>query len=144
LSSGALLITAATVLIAIAACLSPLAQSAEPGTPSPASGNSSFGPVSELLDRRCTACHNQAGAAGAADLNLEADQSYAMLLRKSTEAPIAIVTPGDPDKSYLFAKLTGNQKTVGGLGDSMPAGQGRLPPNEIELIRAWIQDGARP
>jgi hypothetical protein len=54
------------------------------------------------------------------------------------------VTPGDPDESYPFAKLTGTQSKVGGRGDSMPAGQGRLPPNEIELIRAWIQDGARP
>ncbi len=104
----------------------------------------SFDAVSDLFDRRCTACHNEEGAAGAADLNLEAGHSYAMLLRKSTESPLALVEPGIPEKSYLMAKLLGNQAKVGGSGATMPAGQGLLAPAELEAVRKWIQDGARP
>lgn len=103
-----------------------------------------FAAVAALLDQRCSVCHNKDGAPGAADLNLEPDAAYAMLLRKSTEAPLDIVSPGDPDKSYLIAKLTGNQAKVGGWGETMPVGQGQLPPEELGIIKRWIANGAKP
>jgi mono/diheme cytochrome c family protein len=102
-----------------------------------------FTEVSQIFDRRCTACHNADGAPGAADLNLEAESSSAIVERTATEAPLPLISPGDPDKSYLFAKLTGNQSKVGGSGETMPAGQGRLAPDQLDLIRHWILQGAR-
>jgi hypothetical protein len=51
------------------------------------------------------------------------------------------VEPGDPDRSYLYHKITGTQADVGGSGDPMPKG-GRLSDAEIQTIRDWIAQGA--
>jgi mono/diheme cytochrome c family protein len=132
-----------SVAVMAATCTSLPAQSPGMGDMASADKAASFAAVSDLLDRRCAACHNKEGAAGAGDLDLEPDAAYAMLMRKSTEAPLALVSPGEIEKSYIVAKLTGNQSRVGGWGDTMPAGQGQLPPAEIELVRRWIAAGAQ-
>jgi hypothetical protein len=58
----------------------------ERGDGQAASGQIAFADIARILDRRCTACHNADGAPGAADLNLEAEFSSAIVGRKSTEA----------------------------------------------------------
>jgi hypothetical protein len=47
------------------------------------------------------------------------------------------VTPGDPEGSLLIKKLEGNPP----CGMAMPVG-GMLKPEQIMLIRTWIQNGA--
>ncbi len=47
------------------------------------------------------------------------------------------VNPGNPDMSYLIAKLEGSAAT----GNVMPP-SGALPQAEIDVIRQWISDGA--
>jgi len=57
---------------------------------------------------------------------------------------LVLVTPGDSDMSYLWAKLTGLQDTIeGGGGGMMPLGD-TMPCNEIVAIGAWIDGGALP
>lgn len=52
------------------------------------------------------------------------------------------VVPGDPSKSFLLDKLTGNMQF--GEGDRMPQNADPLSADRIQLIRRWIQAGAPP
>ena len=48
-----------------------------------------------------------------------------------------IVTPGSADKSTLYQRVAG----IGGLA-RMPFGGDPLPPEQVKLIGAWIDQGA--
>ena len=48
-----------------------------------------------------------------------------------------IVTPGSADSSTLYERVAG----TGGLA-RMPFGGDPLPPEQVKLIRAWIDQGA--
>ncbi len=50
------------------------------------------------------------------------------------------ITPGDPEASLLYHKVTGDLGA--GLGPRMPLGRPPLPGRLIELIRLWIEAGA--
>ena len=61
----------------------------------------------------------------------------------STELPtMDRIEPGDPDNSYLVHKIQGTQASVGGTGERMPLGRPALTQEQIDIIRAWIADGA--
>jgi hypothetical protein len=49
------------------------------------------------------------------------------------------VVPGDPSGSYLIHKLEGRSDIV---GSRMPAGGPFLAQTDIDVIRAWIAQGA--
>jgi hypothetical protein len=62
----------------------------------------------------------------------------------SVQAPLKLVEPGQPEKSYLVNKLRATASSVGGLGERMPptyAGDA-LTEDEILAIEAWISGGA--
>lgn len=62
----------------------------------------------------------------------------------SVQAPLMLVEPGQPEKSYLVNKLRATAASVGGLGERMPptyAGE-PLTEDEILAIEAWISSGA--
>ncbi len=65
----------------------------------------------------------------------------------STQSPLLRVAPGRPSQSYLWHKLSGTHSTVGGSGERMPEvhdpGDEYLSAEEMDLVRAWILDGAR-
>lgn len=87
----------------------------------------------------CTRCHIGAGAPQG--LQLDAGHSYALLVGvPSAEEPNRLgVKPGDPNNSYLIHKLEG--RNIVGL--RMPAdGPPYLPQATIDVIRAWITNGA--
>ncbi|MDA1063277.1 MAG: Ig-like domain-containing protein [Proteobacteria bacterium] len=81
-------------------------------------------------------CH--AGANPPASLNLDATNSYAMLVgvASSQNAGVLRVNPGMPNNSYLIQKLEGT-----GSDGRMPP-SGALPAASITTIRQWITDGA--
>lgn len=91
---------------------------------------------------RCTACHTNAGRTPEAGLNLLPGAAHGNLVNvASTTNPGQLrVIPGDPANSLLIRKLEG---TPGTLGDRMPQGGPFLTPDQIALIREWIQLGAR-
>lgn len=62
----------------------------------------------------------------------------------SVQAPLKLVEPGQPERSYLVNKLRATATSVGGLGDRMPpsyAGDA-LTEDEIQAFEAWISSGA--
>jgi hypothetical protein len=76
-------------------------------------------------------------------MKLAPKTAYASLVGvKSTESALNRVEPGKPDDSYLVRKIEGTHAAAGGTGDRMPAGGGPLPAAKIEMIRAWIEQGA--
>lgn len=82
-------------------------------------------------------CHS--GGSPAAGLNLDANNSYSMLVgvASSQDASVLRVNPGNPSASYLVQKLEG---TASGGGPMPPSGS--LEQATIDTIRQWISDGA--
>jgi hypothetical protein len=102
--------------------------------------------VQPLLDESCL-CHMEgsSGTMVAPTLTLNADSAFAELVdTPSTQLPsMARVTPGDPDASYLWRKITDTHIDAGGSGTVMPP-TGQLSAGKRDTIEMWIADGAQP
>lgn len=84
--------------------------------------------IQPMLDRECRQCHGTAGGLSVA--------SYETLMAgDSDHGPV--VNPGSAEASVLLQKLIGSAR----FGQAMP-GDHTLASGEIELFRAWIQQGA--
>jgi hypothetical protein len=102
----------------------------------------------EVFDQSCTqaACHSAATRSGG--LSLVAGQSYDSLVDVPPENPAALaqgwlrVTPGSLEDSFIIHKLTGDLGP--GQGSPMPLGAAPIPEQQLDLIEAWILDGAPP
>lgn len=85
-------------------------------------------------------CHDSESHAG--ELILLSGSAYGNLVGVTPDNSAAAgdmldrVTPGDPDTSLLYLKLTGDLPA--GYGTSMPYGQGPIDADLIEIIRLWI------
>jgi hypothetical protein len=103
----------------------------------------SFGnDVVPLLTAHCVACHMTGQEAG--EIALHPKAAYDALVGvASRETALKRVEPGDPEKSYLYLKLTDAHLPVGGSGEPMPMGNYPLPAEQIELVRQWIVEGAK-
>jgi len=123
-----------------------VASCAEDETPPLAGGDGTDSVVSfaddvlPILTTSCNSagCHSGTGQAG---LSLESSVAYDKLVDvNSTQVPsLKLVAPGDADNSYLIHKLEDNQS----VGSRMPTSpRPALSSDEIERIRAWIDDGA--
>jgi uncharacterized membrane protein len=100
------------------------------------------GDIVPLLKSRCVMCHLP--GAEQAGLALHPKGGYANLVDvKSTQSPLPRVSPGKPDDSYLYRKITGTHAQVGS-GERMPFGESSLTAEEIERVRRWIEGGAKP
>jgi hypothetical protein len=73
--------------------------------------------------------------------NLTAGNTFAAIVGvASIEQPaLKKVAPGDPDHSYLVQKIEGAASISGAR---MPFGGPFLAQSEINLVRAWIAQGA--
>ena len=60
----------------------------------------------------------------------------------SRQSALLRVAPGFPSRSYLWHKLRGTHASVGGGGDRMPQGDPPLSTAQMNVIRAWIVEGA--
>ena len=90
----------------------------------------------------CTNCHTNVGRNPSGGMNLLSGLSYASLAGvASTGKPGAVrVIPGNPDNSYIIAKLEGRSDIV---GVRMPRGNGPyLTDGQILVIKRWITNGA--
>src|SRR5262245_32482805 len=81
-----------------------------------------------ILERRCLACHNEKTAMS--DLRLTSREAA---LGGGKRGPA--ITPGQPGQSLLFQAVSHSGKLA------MPPGA-KLPGEEIEVLRAWIDKGA--
>jgi hypothetical protein len=118
----------------------------------PDGGVSSFAAVQEILASSCARCHDPAHPIVPETqtyiaMDLTAKDAYAALVRKPATETCGgtLVTPGDPTKSYLYAKITQDTPCD---GERMPhQGMLRTPPlpdDQIATIAAWISGGAKP
>lgn len=89
-----------------------------------------------VLAERCTACHRPGGQTP----DLIGDAVAATIGAASALYSGAIlVVSGDPEASLLLRKMSGTQAS--GEGGRMPP-SGPLPAAEVEVVSAWIRDGA--
>jgi uncharacterized membrane protein len=82
--------------------------------------------VMPILEARCTECHS--GSDAELGLNLS---TYEGVMAGSDYG--AVIEPGNPDGSLLIDMVAS--------GD-MPEEGDPMPPEELDLIRTWIQEGA--
>lgn len=93
----------------------------------------------DFFGQLCVGCH--AGASAPKGLDLTEDEAWEHLVEvPSVQRPdLHLVAPGAPDSSYLIVKLTGGD---GMAGRQMPRNQPARAAEEIDVIRAWIAEGA--
>ncbi len=100
----------------------------------------------EVFNVSCTSdsCHSHVGQAG--NMILEEGYSWDALALHTPSNLVAAdhgwmrVMPGDPDRSFLLAKLT--DTLAAGEGFSMPYNTAPLDEATVDVIRAWIEAGA--
>ena len=94
-----------------------------------------------IISMRCS-CHVVGAPNGLAMPDAMTAQTN--LIDAMAMSELVLVTAGDRDMSYLWAKVTGVQDSIeGGGGGMMPLGD-TMPCNEIVAIGAWIDGGALP
>jgi hypothetical protein len=96
-----------------------------------------------LVVAHCLGCHGSEEAK--AKLVLDPGLGYERLVgpRSVQDPEMALVEPGDSERSYLWLKL----QHVTEKGKGMPrtvTGVKKLRPAELELYRRWIEGGALP
>lgn len=112
----------------------------------PATGVSLARDVEPIFTARCTTrfCHGVDSQV--ALLNLSAGAAHRALVEVASVAAACSthvrVRPGMPDQSYLIWKLAGAGPCVAGV--RMPKGAAPLVAAEVNVIRTWIAEGARP
>ncbi|WP_417848678.1 DUF1549 domain-containing protein [Thalassoglobus sp.] len=88
--------------------------------------------IRPIFQANCQGCHQSAKAGGG---YLVTSFSDAL---KAGESGESAIQPGKPDESYLIDQIT----PVDGEA-AMPKGKKALSKHEIELIRTWIEQGAK-
>lgn len=90
--------------------------------------------VAPILEKHCAACH-KAGQQGTEESGLKLD-SYESVMNGSRFG--RVVDPGSAKTSSLYILISGREE----LTVSMPHGKQPLAVEEIDTIRAWIDNGA--
>jgi len=79
--------------------------------------------VKPILAERCLSCHSS-------------EQRFGGLSLEKFDDISDFVTPGDPSKSRLFVVVYGSTA-------KMPRGGPPLKPEQIEILKTWIEQGAK-
>ncbi|HET7179801.1 MAG TPA: c-type cytochrome domain-containing protein, partial [Chryseosolibacter sp.] len=87
--------------------------------------------VKPILNKRCISCHG----------GVKRNGNFSVLFRKdaldTTESGKVGIIPGDPAHSEMIRRITSTDPEV-----RMPYKEPPLPPEEIDILRRWIQEGA--
>ncbi len=112
-------------------------------------GSGAYSTISaNIFVPRCatTACHSGGPPPpSGVPVSLDAEVGWSQLVSvPSVQAPLDLVDPGHPERSYLMNKISGTHASVGGFGDRMPPTSVGEPLSEEEIlsIEAWIRSGA--
>jgi hypothetical protein len=99
--------------------------------------------VEPILISECGDCHG--AEKPKKGLDMSKGQGYAHLVGKpSNEVPeLLLVKPGDPDGSYVWHKLEHKAEKGRGMPRTIFSSK-MLPAAELEVIKRWIADGAKP
>lgn len=85
--------------------------------------------VEPLLQDRCSSCHEPSDQKGGLDVT-----SFAAVRRGGGSGRTLV--PGDPDQSRLWRMVAHLEQPA------MPKGEDPLPPEQVALLRTWIEQGA--
>lgn len=101
--------------------------------------------VEPLFRARCATSGCHSGTSPVGNLNLAPGLGYAQLVGvlSQEDPPMLRVTPGDSANSYLYSKLIGGGKP-GYLVMPPPTSGVALTAAEIDMVKQWIDEGARP
>lgn len=112
-------------------------------TDTPNSALTWSGRIARLLEVNCGGCHD--AETPTSGLPLAGPGVYERLIAPTSDDALPLVTPFDPDASYLYLKLVNDPRIEGGPMPTSPiSGWRPLPGSELEAIRAWIAAGALP
>ncbi len=112
------------------------------GQPTAPQSSRDFATLAEdVFVPKCASAGCHAGERASAGLDLTAGAAHASLVGKHARRrpDRLLVGPGDPEGSYLVERLV-----PGGDTPLMPLGGKPLEAAEVDRIRAWIRDGAKP
>ena len=100
------------------------------------------GRVKPALQANCGGCHG--GANPQFGLDLLSEQAWTRLMGASAQKPeLKLIQPGQPEKSYLWLKITGDGSIYGKRMPIDPQnGAGQLPQDVLDAIETWIVAGA--
>ncbi|MEP3481399.1 MAG: PSD1 and planctomycete cytochrome C domain-containing protein [Fuerstiella sp.] len=87
--------------------------------------------IAPILEERCWHCHGEDEQESGLRLDLRPN------MLRGGDSGLAAVVPAQPLKSYLIEVINHADKDM-----AMPPDEDKLPPNEIELLTRWIQEGA--
>lgn len=85
--------------------------------------------VQPILQQHCASCHNEDKRKSGLAVN-----SFALLMEGGSSGQV--IVPGDPDGSRLYRLITKSEEPY-----MPPSGEG-VPPEQLEIVRQWIADGA--
>jgi hypothetical protein len=106
-------------------------------------GEPTFGEVAEIMRGSCASTPTCHGGSGFTNFSIEAGaMATDAEVRTSLEGVAALsgtelIVPGDAESSAIYSRLRAT-----GVQMMPPAGQPELIEAEIELVRAWIDQGA--
>ena len=99
--------------------------------------------IQPILNERCINCHAPGGFAQMVGIpwDYREDTAFDDLVNRasSQDADFTMVVPGDPGVSLMFLKISSESPPV---GEMMPLGGPPLTEGEVQLIRAWVEQGA--
>ncbi|MCI0422381.1 MAG: DUF1549 domain-containing protein, partial [Acidobacteria bacterium] len=93
--------------------------------------------IRPILSDKCFTCHGPDKANRVTELRLDTEAGAKTAL---SEGRLALA-PGDPDSSEMFRRISSDDEAVRMPPAAM--GHARLSDLEIDLIRRWIQQGAK-
>lgn len=106
-----------------------------------------FADTQALFDLRCSPCHDQ----GNQRRRIVVREYDNIVNQPSPATGMPYITPGDPDNSWIYRKITNTQAAVcqaasvptRNCGGIMPTNQGTaLTQQQIDDVRDWITAGA--
>ena len=100
------------------------------------------GDLMPTIKRRCGACHITGDEPG--KMALVPSRAWQSLVgQPSVELPSMLrISAGKPNESYVWHKVNGSHREVGGSGARMPMHQPPLPSAFLVLFEQWIEQGA--
>jgi hypothetical protein len=103
-----------------------------------------YGEVQAVFDKyACTSCHPGVNSS----LDLRAHRSYGDLvgIRALEDPELVRVVAGDPGSSFLYLKLGGDPPVadIPAIGTRMPPRAPPIDEADLELVRRWIEQGAK-
>ena len=109
----------------------------------------------QVIDTDCTVCHAPPSNFGGLNLSNVGNDSYGTLVNQPSAecASYDFVEPGDSAASWLFRKIEGTHVeaaqaagcSTAAAGSQMPIGGFCcLTPEQVQLVKDWIDQGAAP